>query len=142
MNFPHWIDPTPQTRAFIAGFAGLPVREPFRGGRAEIRLARIEFDEEMRIQREIRKAQIIDRLRDGARKAADKRLAAVIADLLPGETFSAREKRKKREMYQKNKAYYAARYQAKKAAKIASGSNALRVGGTGEESSSPDAGAE
>jgi len=117
MTYPAWLDPTPITRQFIEGFAGASIRLVSQAH--EFREARNEFDEEMRIQREIRKIQVIDRFRAGARKVADKRLAAVIADLLPGETFSARDKRKKRDLYQKNKAYYAARYQAKKAEKLA-----------------------
>lgn len=114
---PLWLDPTPITRQFIDGFVNCPKRTLSQAH--EFREARLEADEERRIQREVRKFQVIDQFRAGARKLADKRLAAVIADLRPGETFGDREKRKKREAYQKNKAYYAARYQAKKAAKLA-----------------------
>ena len=117
LSHPIWLDTTPLTRAFVGSFAGLPARLVSQAH--EFREARNDFDEEMRLQREIRKAQVADRFAAGARKLADKRLAAVIADLLPGETFSAREKRKKREHYAAYKDYYANRYQAQKAARLA-----------------------
>jgi len=115
--YPTWLDPTPLTRAFVGSFADAPVREISQAH--EFRLARIEFDEEKREEREKRKVEALDRQRAGVKKSADKRLLAVLEDCLPGESLVQREKRKRKEHYQKMKGYYASYYRERRAAQLA-----------------------
>lgn len=114
---PLWLDPTPLTRAFVGSFANAPVREVSQAH--EFRAARLEFDEEKRVEREQRVQEALARKRAGIKKSADRRLLKVLADCKPGETVADREKRKKREDYARKKDYYAAKYRARKLAKLA-----------------------
>lgn len=104
MTFPQWLDPTPITRQFVDGFADCPVREPFAGVRKKM-LTGLSFKDSRLI---------------GSQNGASAVRARALADAAArGETMIERHKRQRKEHYQRKKEYYAARYQAKKAAKLA-----------------------
>jgi len=121
MTYPTWIDPTPITRAFVGSFANAPMREPFAHLRRKM-LTGLTFAD----------SRVLGSQR-GAQALKSKAEADAAAR---GETMIERHKRQRQEYYQRKKEYYASYYRERRA-KLASGSNALRVGVKGEESSSP-----
>lgn len=101
---PLWLDPTPAVRQFIGGFANAPVREPFAGMRKKM-LTGLSWED----------SKTVGGLRGGE---ATKAKAQADADYR-GETMRERLKRQRKEHYAKNRDYYANRYQAQKAEKLA-----------------------
>ena len=126
MTFPAWLDPTPLTRAFVGSFANDPVREPF------VHLRKATQNDPMPSARSFAK---VDQLRGSARGGQKMRTKAQEDARLRGETMEMRRLRQGREYYARSKQKAHERYLKRKAVKAIS--NALRVGGTGEESSSP-----
>lgn len=109
---PLWLDPTPAVRAFVGSFANAPVREPFIKQRKQLR-AGVPFAVAAEGYNAARKQTVIDELKE------------------TGETPRDRRLRKMREWHIRNN------IKKLEAKQHASGSNTLRVGVKGEESSSP-----
>lgn len=137
MTFPQWLDPTPITREFIGAFSGVPVREVSQAH--EFREARLESDALQKQELDAAQIEKKRRMREGSLKAAAKKKARVAAEAAAmGVSIIERKKIKHREAAKRryaklkgiNLRYYANR-------STALGSNGLRVGGAGEESSSP-----
>lgn len=104
MTYPAWLDPTPLTRAFVGSFANAPMREPFAHLRRKM-LTGLAWED----------ARITGSERGGL---ATKRKAEADA-ASRGETMRERLKRQRKEQYARKRDYYAAKYRARKLAKLA-----------------------